>query len=279
MGPKRNRLLIAIAIFALAFQCISGMAEARRYDEAKERSFARRQKRALRDAEEAFLRGDYRSAARICDDLLYIAHKYKGRKKYLIKIYYYGGIAHLKLNNISKAKAHLGTIVSDYRRSDIIADAYAALAEAYYKDGDYAKAGELLRHYLRNYPLNPSAVQAYFKLGQVAQKEGRWEEAKYYFDKVKKDFPMSFEAQLIPQVSDIEDFSFAVQLGSFKSLENARGLKARLKKKGYSPYIVEVRSSQSLFYRVRTGRLRSRIDAQSLADKLKRDGFEARIHP
>lgn len=230
-------------------------------------------------AEELFLKGDYRETAKACEDILYLARRYRSKKRYLDRMHYLAGVSYLKLNNTRSAKAHLSKIISEYANSSLIDDAHLALAEAHFLEEDYDEAGRLLTHYVRTYPNEPSASQAYLRLGQIAQKRGGWEEAKYYFDKVKKDYPLSFEAKLAPSLVDEEDTFFSVQLGYFSSLDNAKKLKRKLEKKGYSLYIIEVRSAGSTFYRVRAGKLSSRAEAKHLANKLKKEGFEAKIYP
>ena len=141
------------------------------------------------------------------------------------------------------------------------------------------KATELLLYHIRNYPTSSSLPQAYLRLGQIAQKGGRWEEAKFYFDKIKEEFPLSFEAKFVPSAAAAEESFFTVQLGSFGDLDNARKLKNELEGKDYSPYIVEVKDAESTFYRVRVGKLNSKAEAEYLAGELKKKGFEAKIYP
>jgi len=62
-------------------------------------------------------------------------------------------------------------------------------------------------------------------------------------------------------------------------LRVARKLAGKLKKKGYTPYIFEVRSSDSTFFRVRVGKAESRAEAQHLANRLKKEGFQVKIYP
>jgi len=275
---RSSRAIIFVLVFFLFAQFPEKAVAKRPKTVREEKTFARRQKRALKEAEEFFLKGDYRSVVEVCDDIFYLTQRYPSQKRYLGQLYYFAGVTHLKLNNLEKAKLYLGRIISRHKNSRLLPDAYVALAEAYFMDEDYDKAGELLTYYTRTYPRGASAPQAYLRLGQIAQKKGNWEEAKYRFGKVKKDFPLSFEAKLIPS-SEEEDFFFAVQMGYFNRLDNAKKLKKRLEKKGYSPYIVEIRSSQSTFYRVKIGKLESKTEARYLVNKLKKQGFDAKVYP
>ncbi len=65
---------------------------------------------------------------------------------------------------------------------------------------------------------------------------------------------------------------FAVQLGSFGSRENAVGFASGLSKKGYPVFVVRGTAGSNEVYRVYAGPRPSRPEAETLADKLKRDG-------
>jgi len=275
MPSYKKTLIFSLAVFLL----LAGVVEAKRPNAGEERSFLRRQKKALKKIEESFLKGDYKNSVKVSEDILYLSKRYSAGNRYLDDLYYFAGIAHLKLNNTEKAKYYLNKIISKYKNSKFYPDAYLALAEAYFLGGDYAKSSELFLGYARTYPVNPSTPKAYLRLGEIAQKRGTWEEAKYYFGKVKNDFPLSFEAEFVPAGLNEDMFYFTIQLGSFGNLGNARKLAGKLKKKGYTPYIVEVRSSNSTLYRVRVGKVESRTEARYLADKLKRQGFQVKIYP
>jgi len=273
-GYKKAFIFSLVIILFLA-----GVVEAERFNAGEERSFLRRQKKALKEVEENFLKGDYKNAVKASEDILYLSRRYSASNRYLDDLYYFAGIAHLKLNNTEKAKYYLNKIIAQRKNSKFYSDAHLALAEAYFLGEDYVKSSELFLGYVRTYPANPSTPKAYLRLGQIAQKKGTWEEAKYYFDKVKSDFPLSFEAEFVPADLSEGMFYFTIQLGSFGDLGNARKLRGKLKKKGYTPYIVEVRSSDSTFYRVRVGKLESRTEAQHLANRLKKEGFQVKIYP
>lgn len=276
---KRNKSILFILIFLLLSQFPAEAFAERTRDARKERTFIYRQRKALKEAEELFLKGDYKGVVKVCQDIFYLAKKFPSKRRSLDKLYYLAGASCLKVDNIAHAKLYLNKIISNYKRSKLLPDAYLALAEVHFQDRDYTEATRLLLLYLRTYPTGPSIPQAYLRLGQIAQKQGRWEESKYYFDKIKKDFPLSFEARLIPSLSSEEDFFFTVQVGSFNNLENARELKKKLEKGRYSPYIVEARSSGSTFYRVRVGRFKTKTEARHLAKELKKQGFQTKIYP
>ncbi|NJD56915.1 MAG: SPOR domain-containing protein [Nitrospirae bacterium] len=64
---------------------------------------------------------------------------------------------------------------------------------------------------------------------------------------------------------------FTVQIGAFKSIAEARQLKAKFEKKGYKPFISVVKDRKGTkIYKVKTGEFPDRKDAEVLALKLKK---------
>jgi cell division septation protein DedD/CheY-like chemotaxis protein len=66
---------------------------------------------------------------------------------------------------------------------------------------------------------------------------------------------------------------YAVQLGVFKTKENARKLEKKLESKGYKPYTKEERKGSKKIIRVLVGKYDSAEKARKTAVKLKKDGF------
>ena len=66
--------------------------------------------------------------------------------------------------------------------------------------------------------------------------------------------------------------TFVVQLGSFRSKENADGLVRDMTTKGFAAFIAPITSNGHELYRVRVGPTRDRASAEALAAQLKRVG-------
>lgn len=62
--------------------------------------------------------------------------------------------------------------------------------------------------------------------------------------------------------------SFAVQVGSFGSEDNAAGLRDRLQNKGYRAFVDSVEGDERTFYRVRVGPVIERGEAEALQAQL-----------
>ncbi|MEJ5358647.1 MAG: SPOR domain-containing protein [Desulfobacterales bacterium] len=70
--------------------------------------------------------------------------------------------------------------------------------------------------------------------------------------------------------------TFTVQVAAVRSEEEARGLAARLRQRGYAAYVEPVPSAAGeKIFRVRMGEYPTRDFARSLVERLRRDGFSA----
>lgn len=77
----------------------------------------------------------------------------------------------------------------------------------------------------------------------------------------------------------VEAGSFAVQLGSFGSRENAERLVREMKGKGFSAFIAPITSGGRELFRVRVGPAKSRQSAEALATQLQRIGQSGSVVP
>ncbi len=70
---------------------------------------------------------------------------------------------------------------------------------------------------------------------------------------------------------------YAVQVGAFRSAKEAKRLAKKLKKKGYTVYVVDVKTKdKGILHKVRIGRFRKRKQADKLSRKIrKNEGIQA----
>jgi DedD protein len=87
------------------------------------------------------------------------------------------------------------------------------------------------------------------------------------------------EAQKPAPAPPVERGSFAVQLGSFGSRDNADRLVRDMTAKGFSAFVAPIRSGGRELYRVRVGPARDRAQAEALAAQLRRVGQSGAIVP
>lgn len=222
-----------------------------------------------------FLKSDYGSAINECEDIL----GNPAYKKDLDKIYYLLGLSYLKQGNFMKAQDIFNIIIDEYKESKFLEEAFLSLGDSYLLAGDFDKAKDIYSNILKR-TTNSASLKglAYFRLGQVALKIGKWQEAKDYLNKVKYDYPLTFEASLANNLLTGEDY-FTVQIGSFSRQTNAANLCQKLKNKGYDAYIKEATFEGRQMYRVRVGKFSSRDKAQDLEKELSAKGYSTRIFP
>ena len=72
---------------------------------------------------------------------------------------------------------------------------------------------------------------------------------------------------------------WAVQLGSFSSKENAEGLAAKLREKGFGAFLSKTATSSGEQHRVRIGPQKDRASAEAMAAQLKKAGYEGKVMP
>lgn len=231
--------------------------------------------RRLDDIRRIYLKGDYNLCIEELERLLSLGPppSIKPDLRYLL------GLALLQDEQYSDARANFNIILSEKAKGELIEDAFLSIADSYYLEGNYDEAFGSYRKFLLDYPASNSASIANLKLGLCARKKGRWDEAKYYFQKVQAEYPLSMEAKRATELFYEQETYFSVQVGSFQNKDNANALEAELIKKGYDAYIISPQDKGDNFYRVRVGRFSARSEAEFNEDNLKREGFPTKIVP
>lgn len=278
---KRNFIGI-LAIFIYVSLALDGFAQPRDIHRIRRRKGIRRE--VVRPAddrelfgriEECFLGERYQQAVTLCRELI----NSLPRSRYADDGLYIMGLAYLKEEEFVLARRSFESILSQYPDSDLRDDAEIGLADSYYLEEDIDKATALLREIPTRYPESASLCRVYFKLGECYQKKGIWGQARYYFQKVQADYPLSFEASRVAEILKEGKLCFTVQVGSFVDKDNAREVCDRLQRRGYTTHISEVRRGGRLFYRVRVGEFDTKVEAEYMAKDLRKEGFPTKICP
>jgi len=223
-----------------------------------------------------FLRGDYKSAIIEGEKLMASA----GEESGVDELYYILGLCYLEDGNYLRASDIFEIILNEYRDSRFTDEARLGLGDTYFLRGDMARAEECFRELVRSD--SGLKAQGYYRLSQVAFKNGNTQAAKDYLEKLKQDSPQNIELirdkDLLPGLGASE-FYYTVQVGSFSKAVNARNLTEKLNRNGYPAYMEETSSGQKPVYRVRVGKLHTRIEAVELQKKLAQEGYPTRIFP
>jgi TolA-binding protein len=191
---------------------------------------------------------------------------------------YFTGASYLNLFDFLTAKKNFKVIVDKYKGSSYYEDAYLALGDVELLQENYHEA---LKAYTEFYVTNPSKKRLatlYFRLAEVNLKLNNQKEFKKYLDKLRQEFPQSFEAKDAKRL-ELHDTFYTVQVGAFTNYDNAEKFIAKLKDKGYDVYSVLCMLSGKKLCRIRIGKFESRAEAEELKKKLELDGYFAKIFP
>jgi len=198
----------------------------------------------------SFLQGDYLSAL----------EGYEKVSKRSDLVQYRIGICYLKLGNYEKAEEELKKVFF-HSENTLFDDAQFARGEALYLAGNFAEAINLYQQLITQYPQSPILHLVYFKLAMSHLKKGEEKEALEYFKKVRRLYPLSFEAVKANKIICRKEGQFSIQLGAFIDLDKARNLLGNFQKKGYSSYLLKKVDDKPWIYKVRIGNFESRAKA------------------
>jgi len=221
-------------------------------------------------AELLLLKSDYDAAIRNCDLAISMKSASAGA-------YYSKGVAMLKKSKYKDAEMLFNKIVADFSGSDFRDISLVRLGDISFYEGDFDAAIGRYRKLQEEYPQSELMAEVVYRLGKSCIKANRMPEARFYFQKLQRDFPMSFESKLIDELDDSE-FVYSVQVGCFSRYENAEKLVDKLKLAGFDAYVSE-KDSQSVFYRVRVGKFKTPDESRICKEAVEKKGYKARLCP
>ena len=193
------------------------------------------------------------------------------------KVFYMMGTSLNKLGRYDLARKNFNSLIETFPRSELAPLAQLGTADSYYLAGDFKGAMAEYGKYLAKYPRSQGAATAYFRIAKCEQKEGKWQDARDHYQKVRSDFPSSFESEMSAQALREETLYFTVQVGSFNNKANALKLCDELVRKGYDASIAKLQGEES--NKVRVGKLNTREEAEELAKKLRAEGLPTKVLP
>jgi len=170
----------------------------------------------------------------------------------------------------SLAELDLRRLVLEFQGGDYSDDALLRLAESAESRGDLPEA---LGHYsalIRGYPGSPFVPLARVWIGAHGG-EVEAQQAKAPDQEAVPGAGRAGEGSPVPEALG----SFAVQVGAFRSMENAQSLAERLRGAGFQPRVVRLAGDD--LTRVRVGRFQLRDEAEKLQRTLIGSGFDANI--
>lgn len=223
-----------------------------------------------------FLKGDYKSAIAEGEKTL---TNYDTHSPDLDELYYVMGLSYLKDGNYLRASDIFEIILREFKNSRFKDEAKLSLGDTYFLKEDYGKAQQQYKELINSNSSTKLKASLYYRLSQVALKKGDTQQGKEYLDKLKAEFPANPEIKLNNDLFSLSDIYYTVQVGSFVNSANANNLCDKLTAKGYDAYVVKVDINAVTSYRVRVGKVKSRIEANELENKLSSEGCPTKIIP
>ena len=198
---------------------------------------------SLSNVEALILREEYSQAARECEKILTHRHQSKIESK----AHYLLGICLLKEAKFDQARENFNIILRRFPRSKFCDDARLGIADSYFLSQDYKQASIKYEEFIHDFPRS--------QLKSIARRHQK----------------------LCKQAGPYASSYFSVQAGCFGKKGNAEKLRDKLIDSGFQAYIVELPSEA--LCRVRVGRFSNRLQAESLEQRLKSEGYPTKICP
>lgn len=191
---------------------------------------------------------------------------------------YFTGASYANLFDFLTAKKNFQVVVGKYKNSSYYEDAYIGLGEVEFLLENHKEALRIYEDFLNSQPSLKRMATLYFRLAEVNLKLGNKDEYKKYLNKLKTEFPKSFEARDASRLLEADSF-YTVQVGAFTNYENAEKFISDLKAKGYEVYSVLCLLADKKLCRIRIGRFKAPEEAEELKQRLEKEGYFAKIYP
>jgi tetratricopeptide (TPR) repeat protein len=224
----------------------------------------------MEGAEKLFLEARYDKAVIAADKLI------EGKAGQRDQLYYLKGLSELKLGRFKDARESFEYIVSRYPDSKVSFDALTGIGDAYYLEGNTHSALRIFNEVLEKYPTDRNISMIKDRVVKCRERLGTTTLSAAAPEGVPAAAPAP------PQETSVlknppPSGAISVQVGSFKSKYNAERLARKLSWKSYDSFVDESSSASDKLYRVRVGHLNSPQEAESLAKRLKADGYSTKI--
>lgn len=230
---------------------------------------------SLGSAKAFFLQEKYWQAIGECNALIRGGNQ---DKDILAQANYIAGVSYANLFDFLNAKKSFEVILGKYKGSSYYEDAYLGLGEIEFLQQNFDEALKVYLNFLDLNPTSKKKATVYFRLADIYIQQGDDAEYRRYVEKLKNEFPNSFEAFDADRLSEAVDF-YTVQVGAFSDYNNAKKFIAELEARGYEVYSVLCMLSGKKLCRIRIGKFKTLDEARELKDKLELDGYFAKIFP
>jgi len=217
-----------------------------------------------------FLNGKYNISERIVDTLL-------KNQNSSPKIYYLKALLLSKGMRFEKSRSYFEKL--SFYGGRWKEYALSGNADTFFLEGKFKKADMLYSAFLNKYPQSGLKSEVMYKYALCLRKEGKWDAAREYFDKLVRKYPSSISSTYARKILTENEFFFTIQIGSFLNYDNAYNLSRKIASLGYEAHIKKIVHKGKLYYRVRVGMFETRLEAENQLKKMASDGFNGMIYP
>ncbi|MBA2123617.1 hypothetical protein B9J78_01545 [bacterium Unc6] len=225
-------------------------------------------------ADELYLRSDYISCIRVCDDILKRFHFLKPES-----VYYLKGLSFLQKQDTDNAKAEFNKLLGITSDKNLIKQIKLALIDCDFVAGKYMEASLGYEEFIQENPNLDNIPTVKFKLARCFQYISRWEDSRRILKGLIENYPLSPEAAMAEEILRTEVPYFRVQVGAYSKRSSADGLVRDLSKKAIQAEIVEAEKNRKPLFKVRAGKFQTRAEAKDFAEKLRQMGFQTFVIP
>jgi len=228
----------------------------------------------LQDVHSRYEAGDYKAAIVAADTFL----RDNAGSSRAAEAYYLRGLARKNTGNPAGAKADLAAALKKARTKELLLKACLAAGNLAYDVGDMALAENMYRKALPQIkPGKKPADHAYFRLGCVLQRQGRWEEADVQFDRAMYLFGDSRLGKLAGRRARC--VAWTIQAGVFAGKARADTAAENLRRDDLPAEVsAELRDGQPVFV-VQTGRFATYEQALAALPEVTRYHADAFVAP
>jgi tetratricopeptide (TPR) repeat protein len=190
---------------------------------------------------------------------------------------YLRGLARYNLHQYENAKADLLQAISITKNPELRGKAALAQGALSFETGDPTLAENMYRLATASLPPNSDLIaQAYYRLGEVLQREGQWRAADQQFHKAIYYFPDTEPGRRSARA--INSNAWTVQAGSYARMSAAQAGATRFTAGGMPATAVALRADNATRFVIQIGRYDRFEDAQAMLPKvqsLQKDAFVA----
>lgn len=191
---------------------------------------------------------------------------------------YLRGMASLKLGKDRQAEEDLLNVARRAKNLDLQARASDSLAEVYFQQNRLSPAEKMLKEVISNtMPEQQPYDHAQYRLGCIAQRQGRWQDADVHLQKVIFLFPKSNYAAL--SRSRVGATFWSINVGAFDSRQQVDNVVKKYAKSKIKPYIQPVLMDAKLRFVLLFGKWDTWDDAQRALDANKKFFKDATVTP